>query len=46
MHLTNYAVNKFSSKFVPNEDLNDDDKGSKRSLTSVYRYLWTQGILL
>ena len=32
MHLTNYAINKFSENFIANTDKNNDDVGSKRSL--------------
>ena len=39
MHLTNYAINKDSEKFVFNSDENDMSKGHKRSLTSVYSTL-------
>lgn len=35
MHLTNYAINKVSENFEFNEDKNNDDVGSKRSMTSV-----------
>jgi hypothetical protein len=38
MHLTNYAINKTSSNYVRNEDLADDSRGSKRTLTSVMRF--------
>lgn len=34
MHLTNYAINKHSEKFV-----HDENKGSKRSITSLFNYL-------
>jgi tubulin polyglutamylase TTLL6/13 len=37
MHLTNYAINKDNENFVPNTSENNDDIGSKRSLTSVFR---------
>jgi tubulin polyglutamylase TTLL6/13 len=43
MHLTNYAINKTSSKFVQNKDENDDSVGHKRSLTFVWKYLQEQG---
>ncbi|KAH7827966.1 putative Tubulin polyglutamylase TTLL13 [Monocercomonoides exilis] len=43
MHLTNYAVNKRSKDFIANEDAKDDDKGSKRSLSSVTRLLKQKG---
>jgi tubulin polyglutamylase TTLL6/13 len=36
MHLTNYAVNKFSDKFVQNNDV-DSEKSHKRSLSSVLK---------
>jgi hypothetical protein len=39
MHLTNYAVNKKNTNFVRNEDPNEEDKGSKRSLSSVTKFL-------
>jgi len=32
MHLTNYAINKKNENFVANQDKNNDDMGSKRSL--------------
>ena len=43
MHLTNYAINKTSSKFVQNKDENDDTVGHKRSLTFVWKYLQELG---
>jgi tubulin polyglutamylase TTLL6/13 len=43
MHLTNYAINKNSSKFVFNEDPENDDVGHKRSLKSTLDYLKNQG---
>ncbi|CDW83353.1 tubulin-tyrosine ligase family protein [Stylonychia lemnae] len=39
MHLTNYAINKTSSKFIQNKNEDADDVGHKRSLTYVWRYL-------
>lgn len=39
MHLTNYAINKYSDNFEANEDSCDDDTGSKRSVSSVLRYI-------
>jgi tubulin polyglutamylase TTLL6/13 len=39
MHLTNYAINKNSDNFEANEDENLDDTGSKRSVTSVLKYI-------
>lgn len=44
MHLTNYAINKESEKFVFNEDDNDMSKGHKRSLTSIYTLLEEKGV--
>lgn len=43
MHLTNYAINKNSSKFVFNEDPDADDVGHKRSLVSIFEYLQGEG---
>ncbi len=43
MHLTNYAINKNSSKFVQNKSEDDDSIGHKRSLTFIWRYLAEQG---
>lgn len=43
MHLTNYAINKTSSKFVQNKNEDADNVGHKRSLTYVWRYLEEQG---
>ena len=39
MHLTNYAINKNSENFEANEDSADDDSGSKRSASSVLKYI-------
>lgn len=39
MHLTNYAINKDSSKFIFNRDANRDGVGHKRSLKSVFSLL-------
>ena len=39
MHLTNYAINKESEDFIPNEDANKDDVGHKRSLTSIFKHI-------
>ena len=43
MHLTNYAVNKNSDKFVFNNSSDADDVGHKRSYSYVLRYLKEQG---
>ena len=39
MHLTNYAINKTSKKFVQNNDPQVDNLGHKRSLHSVMEIL-------
>ena len=43
VHLTNYAINKNNKKFVFNKDEAQMDKGHKRSITSVYKYLEAKG---
>lgn len=43
MHLTNYAINKESRKFIFNLDQRRDDVGHKRSLTAVLRRLSALG---
>lgn len=43
MHLTNYAINKFSSNFIANEGSEKDDVGHKRSLTFALRYIDQMG---
>lgn len=43
MHLTNYAINKSSSKFIQNKSEDDDSTGHKRSLTFIWRYLAQMG---
>lgn len=42
-HLTNYSLNKKNDKFQKNTDPNDDTKGSKRSLTSIYENIKKNG---
>ena len=39
MHLTNYAINKESEDFIQNEQVNQDDVGHKRSLTSIFQHI-------
>jgi tubulin polyglutamylase TTLL6/13 len=39
MHLTNYAINKSSSKFEFNQSLERMDIGHKRSLSSILQKL-------
>lgn len=43
MHLTNYAVNKNNSRYLFNQDADDDEFGHKRSLASTFQYLEDQG---
>lgn len=43
MHLTNYAINKFSPNFVGNIDIKNDNKGHKRSLTSAMKTVSDMG---
>lgn len=43
MHLTNYAINKFNSRFQQNEDEEEDDQGHKRSLRAILRFLESRG---
>ena len=43
MHLTNYAINKDSPKFIFNESVENMDVGHKRSLTSVFKHIASQG---
>eukprot|EP00826_Nyctotherus_ovalis_P032090 TRINITY_DN25911_c0_g2_i2.p1 TRINITY_DN25911_c0_g2~~TRINITY_DN25911_c0_g2_i2.p1 ORF type:complete len:348 (+),score=102.56 TRINITY_DN25911_c0_g2_i2:123-1166(+) len=41
MHLTNYAINKNTGKFVFNEDPEKEDYGHKRGLEALWRYIDT-----
>jgi hypothetical protein len=43
MHLTNYAINKFNSKFQYNEDEDEDDQGHKRSLGAMLKLFQAEG---
>ena len=43
MHLTNYAINKNSEKFIFNEDSNKAEVGHKRSLSSIWKYIDEHG---
>ena len=43
MHLTNYSVNKKSNQYVRNEGSEDDDVGSKWSMSALYRHLEASG---
>lgn len=43
MHLTNYAINKFSEKFEKNTGGDKDDAGHKRSFTFALRYIREMG---
>lgn len=44
MHLTNYAINKESGKFIFNENENDMGVGHKRSLEAVFKLMSEQGV--
>ena len=44
MHLTNYAINKNSNKFIFNESETEMSQGHKRSLTSVLLQLKELGL--
>ena len=44
MHLTNYAINKESDKFIFNEDENDMNIGHKRSLEAVFKIMQDRGV--
>lgn len=44
MHLTNYSLNKMSSKYVYSEELTEIHQGSKRTLTSLWKSIEKQGI--
>jgi len=40
MHLTNYAINKFSDKFQQNHQTDENEEtGHKRSLSFVLKYI-------
>jgi len=43
MHLTNYAINKKSKKFIFNTSANDDNVGHKRSLKAVFKDIEKRG---
>jgi tubulin polyglutamylase TTLL6/13 len=43
MHLTNYAINKNSKKFVFNVDADNPNVGHKRSLEFVWKYIDANG---
>ncbi len=44
IHLTNYSINKNNKKFIFNKDESNMDKGHKRSISFIYRYLDKQGV--
>ena len=44
MHLTNYSLNKNNKNFIFNTSDKDMDKGHKRSLTAIYKYLSSKGV--
>lgn len=43
MHLTNYAINKESDKFVFNQDAKDMSVGHKRNLDAVFKIMGDKG---
>jgi tubulin polyglutamylase TTLL6/13 len=43
MHLTNYAINKLSDKFIFNNDEQEQSTGHKRSLSSVFELMRSNG---
>ena len=43
-HLTNYAVNKKNANLIENTDADEDDVGSKWSLTALWKYYWSIGV--
>ena len=43
MHLTNYAINKFSDDFKQNENAEGKGRSHKRSLSQIYRILEARG---
>lgn len=44
IHLTNYAINKNSDTFEKNQDENEDDKGTKRSVSSILKQIESMNI--
>ena len=44
MHLTNYAINKESDKFIFNEDAKDMSIGHKRSLEAIFGQMKEKGV--
>lgn len=44
MHLTNYAINKESDKFVFNQDDKDMSIGHKRNLEAVWKIMSEKGV--
>jgi len=43
MHLTNYAINKFSEGYVDGDE-NEEGEGHKRSLGAILQILKTEGV--
>ena len=43
-HLTNFTLNKASSKFVNNDDFKANDTGSKRLLSTIFKTLDKMGV--
>jgi len=44
MHLTNYAINKNNKNFIFNKSEKEMDKGHKRSLSAIFKYLEGKGV--
>ena len=45
MHLTNFSLNKNSDNFkAPEDDFLNDDSGSKRLLSGLYKTMQEEGI--
>jgi len=45
MHLTNFSLNKNSENFIaPTENFMEDDKGSKRLITNLWKTMEEQGL--
>jgi tubulin polyglutamylase TTLL6/13 len=41
MHLTNYAINKFSPNFIFNKNLEEDSIGHKRSYSATMNVIFS-----
>jgi hypothetical protein len=43
MHLTNYSINKKNTKYIKNEEEDEDNYGFKWSLTALMKHLEDSG---